>query len=498
MASRNDGEANGCTSQWKIENVSQSWWLKEGERIQSPAFVADGLEGTKWSLWFFPNGEDGDDEDFIGIYLHREKDCSGPDIIEVNYHFAFLGKDDSVICEETTSDSFGKDEICRSSYFVERERIFITEREAFLPEDALTVQCTIWNKEEKPIRSKHLYAKTVFNVNRRSLVWRIDKFSTRRFALRNKLNDGLIDFDLVLNERLGLEKEIVIIMNSFDKCTKYFSFQTSIVDSEGKKENCGMNEYFADDLKKGVLSCILNFPKTLMEDKSLYLPNDVLCLNCEFVFSTETVLFRQFQFFGSGITSTELKNEDVGKEKSGNTTILSDDLKSMYNDGILSDTELRTSTQTFPAHRNILSARSPVFRRMFSNDMKEKSSGHVDIADLEDDTVRRMLLYVYTDSLEDLQYESASKLYTAADKYDIFSLKCKCSSFLKDNLCPTKACDVLILADQHQDNDLKSTVQDYILDHEEVFSSQEWVHFMDINIKLAADIMYKKINPCNV
>ncbi|GBO32534.1 TD and POZ domain-containing protein 3 [Araneus ventricosus] len=496
MANRDEGEANGCTFQWKIENVSQCWWLTTEQRIKSPAFVADLLEDTKWSLWFYPtNGED-----FVGIYLHREEDCSGPDVIEVNYEFEFLGKDDSLISEETASDSFGKDEIFGASYFIERERIFITERETFLPEDTLTVQCTIWSKEEKPIRSKHLYAKTVFNVNRRYLVWRIDMFSTRRFALRNKLEDGLNDFDLVLNETLGLEKEMVIIMNSFDERIKYFSIKTSIIDSEGKKENCGMNEYFADDLEKGVLSYILNFPKKLMEYKSLYLPNDVLCLNCEFAFSTETVLY---EFFGSGITSTELKNEDVRKEKSRNATVLTDDLKSMYNDGILSDTELRTSTQTFPAHKNILSARSPVFRRMFSNDMKEKSSGLVDITDLEEDTVHRMLLYVYTDSLEDLQYESASKLYEAADKYEIMPLKSKCSSFLKGSLSSTTACDALILADRHQDKDLESAVQDYILDHEEVFRSQEWMHFMDTNIKLAADIMYRKINPvkilpCNV
>ncbi|GBM91380.1 hypothetical protein AVEN_42347-1 [Araneus ventricosus] len=55
------------------------------------------------------------------------------------------------------------------------------------------------------------------------------------------------------------------------------------------------------------------------------------------------------------------------------------------------------------------------------------------------------------------------QLYVASDKYDILSMKRRCSSFLKENLCPTKACDVLELADLHQDDDLKSSVQDYIL-----------------------------------
>ncbi|GBN92532.1 Speckle-type POZ protein B [Araneus ventricosus] len=165
----------------------------------------------------------------------------------------------------------------------------------------------------------------------------------------------------------------------------------------------------------------------------------------------------------------------------------------MYTDGIFSDTKLHTSSQTFPVHRGILSARSPVFSRMFSHDMKEKNSGHVHITDLQNDTVHQMLLYIYTD----LQFESASKLYVAADKYEILSLKSRCSSFLKDNVCPTKACDVLILADLHQDEDLKSFVQGYILEHDDVFSLQEWKHLMENNLKLAADIMYRKIHPCN-
>ncbi|GBN17973.1 hypothetical protein AVEN_137342-1 [Araneus ventricosus] len=132
---------------------------------------------------------------------------------------------------------------------------------------------------------------------------------------------------------------------------------------------------------------------------------------------------------------------------------------------------------------------------MFSSDMKEKNSGHVDITDLEAETVHRMLTYVYTDSLGDLQMESASALYTAADKYDIPSLKHRCSSFLKYNMYANTACDVLALADMHQDHDLKSAVQDYITEHgKEVFNTPEWKRFMETNLQLAADVMYRNVS----
>ncbi|GFQ99379.1 tdpoz3 [Trichonephila clavata] len=153
---------------------------------------------------------------------------------------------------------------------------------------------------------------------------------------------------------------------------------------------------------------------------------------------------------------------------------LKEDFERLYNESILSDVKLRTTTQTFHTHKVILSARSSVLRAMFSTDMKEKIQEYVDVPDLENDTVRRMLQYVYTNSLEGLQWESALKLYVAAAKYEIVTLKNRCSSFLKCNLCPNNLCDVLVLADKHGDGDLKKSAQICALEHKhDVFNSDE-------------------------
>ncbi|GBM45925.1 Speckle-type POZ protein-like B [Araneus ventricosus] len=500
-------ETNVCTFQWKVENITRCFWLKMRGDIASPAFVTDTLEGTKWTLRLYPMGDD--EEDFVSFYLRREEDCSGPDVVEVEYHLAFLGKNGSFLAQETQSRYFKKNEFWGASDFEEARKVFVDEREAFLPEDTLSVQCTISSNKNTTVKAKHLYARTVLSVNRRSFVWRIDKFSSLKPGLNNQLKVAFLEFFFVLNEEQGFGERIIINFKSFDERMKYFSFKTLIIDSDGKKENCGMHEYFIGDLQERVLSSPLFFPEKWMEHNSRYFPDDILTLDCEYAYLIE---INQYEFFGSAAISPKSTKEDVriperhdgGKEKCQNTPALIEDLKSMYGDGIFSDMNLRTSTKTFPAHKCILSARSPVFKRMFSNEMTEKSSGHVEITDLEEDTVHRMLLYIYTDSLEDLQLESASKLYEAADKYEIMPLKSKCCSFLKDILSSTTVCDVLILADQHQDKDLESAVRAYILEHDEVFSSLEWKHFMGTNIKLAADIMYwkvvvnpVKIYPCN-
>ncbi|GBM91668.1 Speckle-type POZ protein [Araneus ventricosus] len=452
------------------------------ERIESPAFNADALEGTKWSLRLYPVGNT--DANYVSFFLKREKDCSGPENFEVNLQLAFLGKDGSIVKEITSAKcKFMKYDSWGVQKFEELERLFVTERETFLPEDTLTVQCTLWTSEEKPDKSKYLFASTAIKVERRSFVWKIDKASTLKSCIRNKFKDNLIDFDLVLNE--GFDR-LDINMTSFDETIKYISCNTSVIDSKGRKKSYGSKKYFSCDLKKGVLSFMLLFPEMLMEDKSRYFPNDVLSLDFEFVLAT-------VEHFGCRIKYPKLENGVVG-EKTQNTAVLIADFKTLYNDGIFSDIELRTSTKSFPAHKNILSARSLVFRRMFGSVKKEKNSGYVDITDFEAETIHRMLLYIYTDSMENLQFESASKLYVAADKYELLSLKSRCSSVLKENLCPENACDVYVLADLHNDDDLKSSVQDYILgQREEFFFSQEWKNLMTTHPKLAENLMYRKI-----
>ncbi|GFQ71021.1 tdpoz3 [Trichonephila clavata] len=124
--------------------------------------------------------------------------------------------------------------------------------------------------------------------------------------------------------------------------------------------------------------------------------------------------------------------------------------------------------------------------------MKEKIKGRVDIVDLDDDIVRRMLSYMYTDSVEDLQWDSALPLYEAANKYEIMSLRKKCSSFLEHSLSLTNACDALLLADRHQDNHIKMIVQTYIIDRDKcVFALEEWKMLMKKNSELAAETMHK-------
>ncbi|GIZ03665.1 speckle-type POZ protein [Caerostris extrusa] len=166
--------------------------------------------------------------------------------------------------------------------------------------------------------------------------------------------------------------------------------------------------------------------------------------------------FRDIVRIDSGIIVPQLPGTGAIDKKQDDTEgTLKEDMMSLYNSSELCDMVIKTSTSSFPAHTLVLSARSPVFRAMFSNDMMEKTKRVVEITDLEDEIVRRLLSFMYTDTLDDLCWENASQLFSAADKYQITALRNECSVLLKDKLSHANACQILILADTHQDESLK-------------------------------------------
>ncbi|GBM67082.1 Protein roadkill [Araneus ventricosus] len=145
----------------------------------------------------------------------------------------------------------------------------------------------------------------------------------------------------------------------------------------------------------------------------------------------------------------------------------SKDMKAIYKTQCFADVELETKTKSFPAHKIVLCSRSSVFKAMMISDMKEKNTECIQVDDLENDTVEQLLLFLYSDSLPNIQLKSATQLYYAADKYQIGKLKEMCSSFFTQNLSASNAGDLLLLADTHNYSNLRKVAEDFILEHED-------------------------------
>lgn len=108
-----------------------------------------------------------------------------------------------------------------------------------------------------------------------------------------------------------------------------------------------------------------------------------------------------------------------------------------------------------------------------------------------DDALHKMLLFIYTGTVKDLEWETAPQLYYAADKYGITKLKNKCSNFFKHRLDISTVCDILVLADKHQDHALKSIAHDFINKNvNKVMISDIWKNLMKDNSSLTSETMH--------
>lgn len=122
--------------------------------------------------------------------------------------------------------------------------------------------------------------------------------------------------------------------------------------------------------------------------------------------------------------------------------------------------------QEIPAHRAFLAARSPVFARMFEHDMREKNENTVEIKDIEYPVLKAVVQFVYTGTLmvdDDSASSLAGEIMTAADKYDIRSLKARSEVAVLRNLSVQNAVKNLIVADSCSSAALKKQVLDFAI-----------------------------------
>ena len=127
---------------------------------------------------------------------------------------------------------------------------------------------------------------------------------------------------------------------------------------------------------------------------------------------------------------------NVTKEQQVAMVKLTEDFQSLLLAKDLSDVQIKCGDETLDAHKAILSARSPVFGRMFASEMTEKKDKHVEIKELSGGVavVKEMLAFIYTGSCavtkENPDLELTADLLKAAERYQLESLKTMCGGIL--------------------------------------------------------------------
>lgn len=91
-----------------------------------------------------------------------------------------------------------------------------------------------------------------------------------------------------------------------------------------------------------------------------------------------------------------------------------------FNNQAHSDLVLRCGGQEFYAHRLVLAAQSKTFDRMLQTQMREGSSGEVDIDGMQPEVLASLLKYIYG-CHEGITPATVVDLFRAADHYQVHS-----------------------------------------------------------------------------
>ena len=128
--------------------------------------------------------------------------------------------------------------------------------------------------------------------------------------------------------------------------------------------------------------------------------------------------------------------------------------------------KMSAETARIPAHKFVLSLRSPVFRAMLYGGLSETLSREVEIPDFPAEVVRAFLSYLYTDSCDAAVMEQHGELLLAAAcKYQVTGLESLCEEHLCATLSVENVVNVLFLADLYEARRLKYRALQFISCH---------------------------------
>ncbi|CAD6264527.1 unnamed protein product [Miscanthus lutarioriparius] len=159
------------------------------------------------------------------------------------------------------------------------------------------------------------------------------------------------------------------------------------------------------------------------------------------------------------------------KQCSDSTALSS--LARMLHEDILTDITINAADGSVRAHRAILATRSPVFRSMFSHDLREKELSTVDISDMTLDACRAFLSYIYGDVRGEEFLANRLALLRAADKYDIDDLREACHESLLEDIDTGNVLERLQTAHLYRLPRLKGGCLRFLVDFRKVYEMHD-------------------------
>ncbi|KAJ0986944.1 hypothetical protein J5N97_005300 [Dioscorea zingiberensis] len=169
----------------------------------------------------------------------------------------------------------------------------------------------------------------------------------------------------------------------------------------------------------------------------------------------------------SGGEPSSIWNSYNIEKRSAATVLIS--LSRMLSEGIHTDIIINANNGSIGAHRAVLATRSPVFRSMFSHNLKEKELSAVNISDMSFEACQAFLNYIYGDFKADEFLTHRLALLHAADKYDVSDLKEACHESLLEDIDTKNVLERLQTAHLYRLPRLKSSCLRYLVNFGKIY-----------------------------
>uniref|UniRef100_A0A914X684 Uncharacterized protein n=1 Tax=Plectus sambesii TaxID=2011161 RepID=A0A914X684_9BILA len=165
------------------------------------------------------------------------------------------------------------------------------------------------------------------------------------------------------------------------------------------------------------------------------------------------------------------------------------DLETLYKDGRLTDFTIVVGDKDLPAHRAVLSARSPMFAGMLEAHTDESKSGRVVIPDVDYEVMQELLFFMYSGRSPNLP-QMAPELLAAADRFQLPGLKDMADQVLRSNLMVDTVCRILVLADMHTARELKQDAIRFVAQNSsQVIQTEGWSEMVKQHADLVTEVV---------
>ncbi|XP_045064222.1 kelch-like protein 3 isoform X3 [Coregonus clupeaformis] len=142
---------------------------------------------------------------------------------------------------------------------------------------------------------------------------------------------------------------------------------------------------------------------------------------------------------------------------------------------MLCDVLLVAGNIEVPAHKLVLASCSPYFCAMFTGDMSESKAQQVEIREVDGQTLRKLVDYIYTAEIE-VTEDNVQVLLPAASLLQLMDVRQLCCEFLQSQLHPTNCLGIRAFADLHTCTQLLNQSHAYAEQHfSEVMLGEEFM-----------------------